>query len=202
MQNLGIRYDNEYLYTWNIFLIRYRQKQKCYRKQNCRLLLSKVWLTHKNRRSDGYLSLPGVWGIFLVIFLFNFAAPLDPRMDCLIILYLCKSIVIRLLKEDNTTLKFRDLFALSEKLVLRNLVNFLPYFFLHWISWNSHIRDPLVLIIILDMENFPFLDSACEPINWIMSMYSLSFPISTLSKWIMGKKCVFGHFEGMVNHQL
>lgn len=135
-------------------------------------------------------------------FLFNFAAPLDPRMDCLIILYLCKSIVIRILMEDNTTLKFRDLFALSEKLVLRNLVNFLPYFFLHWISWNSHIRDPFVLIIILDMENFPFLDSACEPINWIMSMFSLSFPISTLSKWIMGKKCVFGHFEGMVNHQL
>lgn len=52
------------------------------------------------------------------------------------------------------------------------------------------------------MENFPFLDSACEPINWIMSMFSLSFPISTLSKWIMRKECVFGHFEGMVNHQL
>lgn len=133
-------------------------------------------------------------------FLFNFVVFLDSRMDCLIIFYLCKSIVIRIFMEDNIILKFRDLFVLSEKLVLRNFVNFLLYFFFYWIFWNFYIRDLFVLIIIFDMENFSFFDFVCELINWIMSMFSLLFLIFILFKWIMGKKCVFGYFEGMVNY--
>lgn len=58
---------------------------------------------------------------------------------------------------------------------------------------------PLTVIL---LERFPVLGSTSESIHWIICMYGISCPISTVVKLNHMKEVLFGHFDGRVNHQL